>query len=150
MLKAKDLIDHQIWWQLRMGSSLFWFDNWSGLGPLYFIVPSEFQCNEAIENVSDVVTDGRWHVPAIRNNLPKDLAEYILTEVKPPAKPGEIDKPWWMLETNGEFSVKSAWEFIRSRGEKKEVYKKFGSRDCHSRYHFLCGEYGISKSLLMM
>ncbi|XP_060190742.1 uncharacterized protein LOC132620026 [Lycium barbarum] len=124
MLQARDLMDHQIWWQLRMGSSLLWFDNWSGLGPLYFIVPPEFQCNEAIENVSDVVIDGRWHVPAIRNNLPEDLAEYILHEVKPPAKPGEIDKPWWMLEKNREFSVKSAWEYLRSRGEKKKVYKK--------------------------
>ncbi|XP_060200474.1 uncharacterized protein LOC132628729 [Lycium barbarum] len=124
MLQARDLMDHQIWWQLRMGSSLFWFDNWSGLGPLYFIVPPEFQCNEAIQNVSDVVIDGRWHVPAIGNNFPEDLAEYILTEVKPPAKPGVIDKPWWMLEKNGDFSVKYVWEYIRSRGEKKEVYKK--------------------------
>ncbi|XP_060190754.1 uncharacterized protein LOC132620045 [Lycium barbarum] len=120
-----------------MGSSLFWFDNWSGLGPLYFIVPPEFQCNEAIENVSDVVTDGRWHVPAIRNNLPEDLAEYILTEVKPPAKPGGIDKPWWMLEKNGEFSVKSAWEYIRSRGEKKEVYKKIWVKGLPFKIAFL-------------
>ncbi|XP_060216505.1 uncharacterized protein LOC132643993 [Lycium barbarum] len=110
------------------------FDNWSGLGPLYFIVPLEFQCNEAIENVSDVVTDGRWHVPAIRNNLPEDLAEYILHEVKPPAKPREIDKPWWMLETN---SVKSAWEYLRNRGEKKEVYKKIWVKGLPFKIAFL-------------
>ncbi|XP_060202654.1 uncharacterized protein LOC132631071 [Lycium barbarum] len=137
MLQARDLMDHQIWWQLRMGSSLFWFDNWSGIGPLYFIVPPEFQCNEAIENVSDVVTDGRWHVPAIRNNLPEDLAEYILHEVKPPAKPGEIDKPWWMLEKNREFSVKYVWEYLKSKGEKKEVYKKIWVKGLPFKIAFL-------------
>ncbi|KAK4366725.1 hypothetical protein RND71_014605 [Anisodus tanguticus] len=115
-----DLIDHQIWWQLRMGSTLFWFNNWTGLGPLYFLTPLGFYCNEEINNVSDVVTEGRWHVPAIRNNLPEELVDYILNEVQPPARDNELDKPGWMLETNGEFSVRSSWEYIRSKGEKRE------------------------------
>ncbi|XP_060216654.1 uncharacterized protein LOC132644113 [Lycium barbarum] len=92
----------KLWWNLRtkpflwsprMGSALLWVDNWPGLGPLYFLTPSDFYCNEEINNVFDVVTQGRWHVPAIRNNLPEELAEYILNEVQPPAKPDELDKP---------------------------------------------------------
>ncbi|XP_059281366.1 uncharacterized protein LOC132035065 [Lycium ferocissimum] len=101
MLQVRDLIDHQTWWQLRIGSSLFWFDNWIGLGPLYFLTPLDFYCNEEINNVSDVMTEWRWHVPAIRNNLLENLTEYILNEVQPPARGDELDMPWWMLETRG-------------------------------------------------
>ncbi|XP_060182976.1 uncharacterized protein LOC132612923 [Lycium barbarum] len=32
MLEARDLIEHQIWWQVRKGDSQFWFDNWTGSG----------------------------------------------------------------------------------------------------------------------
>lgn len=31
MLEVRDLIEHQIFWKLRMGSSQFWFNNWTGL-----------------------------------------------------------------------------------------------------------------------
>ncbi|XP_060177980.1 uncharacterized protein LOC132607916 [Lycium barbarum] len=55
MLEARDLIDHEIWWQLRMGSSFFLFDNWTGLSPL-------------------------WNEAVIRNSLPEEHAEFILTE----------------------------------------------------------------------
>ncbi|XP_060182538.1 uncharacterized protein LOC132612249 [Lycium barbarum] len=137
MLQARDLIDHKIWWQLRMGSSLFWFDNWTGLGPFYFLTPSDFYCNEAINNVSDVVTEGRWHEQAIRNNLPEEYADYILKELQPPARGDELDKPWWSLETQGDFTVKSAWEFIRSRGEKRDVYKKIWMKGLPFKISFL-------------
>ncbi|XP_060200889.1 uncharacterized protein LOC132629179 [Lycium barbarum] len=120
-----------------MGSSLFWFDNWTGLGPLYFLKPADFHCNEDINNVSDVVTEGRWHEVAIRNNLPEELAEYILNDVQPPARGDELDRPWWMLETKGDFTVKSAWEYIRSKGEKRDVYKKIWVKGLPFKIAFL-------------
>ncbi|XP_059288855.1 uncharacterized protein LOC132042279, partial [Lycium ferocissimum] len=81
----------KLWWNFRTKPSLwsaFMSNKYlkknnpilSGLGPLYFQTPSDFYCNEEINNVSDVVTQGRWNVPAIRNNLPEELAEYILNE----------------------------------------------------------------------
>lgn len=35
MLVCRDLIEHQIGWNTKMGSSLLWFENWTGLGVLY-------------------------------------------------------------------------------------------------------------------
>ncbi|XP_059285014.1 uncharacterized protein LOC132038353 [Lycium ferocissimum] len=121
---ARDLIDHEIWWQLRMGSFLFWFDNWTGLGPLYFLTDSLFYCDENINNVYDVVTEGRWNEIVIRNSLLEELADHILTEIQPPSKGNELDVPYWKLSTNGQFSVKTAWEYVRSKAEKRDIYKK--------------------------
>ncbi|XP_059306340.1 uncharacterized protein LOC132057756 [Lycium ferocissimum] len=35
----------------------------------------------------------------------------------------EDDEPCWMLETNGKFSVKSAWEFLRHKESKQTSYR---------------------------
>ncbi|XP_059295437.1 uncharacterized protein LOC132048767 [Lycium ferocissimum] len=88
MLEARDHMDHHIWWQLRMGSSLFWFDNWTGAGPLYFLTSPDFYCNEDIQN--------------------RGCTGYTLG----------------VLESNEELTVKSAWDLVRSRGQKQEVYNK--------------------------
>lgn len=55
MLECRDIIEHQIRWRLKMGSSLFWFDNWTGLGALYFNTPDGFYIDESVNNVTDVM-----------------------------------------------------------------------------------------------
>nr|XP_009608433.1 uncharacterized protein LOC104102441 [Nicotiana tomentosiformis] len=60
MIECKDHIRHQIAWQPKMGSSLFWFENWTGLGALYFITPPDFFCDESVQNVWEVVQSGAW------------------------------------------------------------------------------------------
>ncbi|XP_060212013.1 uncharacterized protein LOC132639589 [Lycium barbarum] len=137
MLRARDAIDHLIWWQLRMGSSLFWFDNWSGLGPLYFLTPPDFYCDENINNVADVVIEGRWNENILRNCLPEELAEHILHEVHPPSSLHQLDKPWWTLEARGEFYVKSAWEYLMSRGQPRDAYKKIWVKSLPFKIAFL-------------
>ncbi|XP_060195488.1 uncharacterized protein LOC132624780 [Lycium barbarum] len=134
MLRARDAVDHLIWWQIRMGSSLFWFDNWSGLGPLYFLTPPDFYYDENINNVADVVIEGWWNKNILRNCLPEDLAEHILHEVLPPSSSDDLDKPWWTLEPRGEFSVKSAWEYLRTRGlNLHQVITKWWNTDTLAR-----------------
>ncbi|XP_059281358.1 uncharacterized protein LOC132035056 [Lycium ferocissimum] len=67
MIQARELIEHQIWWQLGMGNSQFWFDNWTGMGALYFIVEG---FDESIQNVSDVVENGNWNMTKLNSLLP--------------------------------------------------------------------------------
>ncbi|XP_075099099.1 uncharacterized protein LOC142175984 [Nicotiana tabacum] len=54
MLECRDIIEQQIVWQPKMGSSLFWFDNLTGLGALYLVTPPDFFCDESIHNIYDV------------------------------------------------------------------------------------------------
>ncbi|KAF3651406.1 hypothetical protein FXO37_18018 [Capsicum annuum] len=123
MLEARDLIEHQIYWKPRMGSCQFLFDNWTGLGALYHVTPSHFYCDESILNVAAVVSDNRWNGQLLRNILPPHLAEYIIENIQVPSQLQELDTPYWMLETTREFSVKSAWDYIRLRGVKSNIYK---------------------------
>ncbi|XP_075083476.1 uncharacterized protein LOC142167217 [Nicotiana tabacum] len=107
-----------------MGSSLFWFDNWKGLGALYFLVPLEFGVDKTIHNVYDVMDDSAWNADKIPEILPEEFAEHILLHMKPPVVHDVLDKPQWILETRGEFSVKSTWEYLRRRNEPANAYKK--------------------------
>ncbi|XP_075083250.1 uncharacterized protein LOC142167001 [Nicotiana tabacum] len=93
----------------KMGSSLFWFDNWTGLGALYFLVPQDFGIDETVHNVNDVIEDGEWDVDMLFELLPKDFTVF--------------DMPFWMLETRGYFSVKSALDYMRRRDEPKITYR---------------------------
>nr|XP_016492588.1 PREDICTED: uncharacterized protein LOC107812069 [Nicotiana tabacum] len=106
-----------------MGSSLFWYENWTGLGALYFLVPQDFGIDENVHNVHDVTLDGEWDVDRLFEILPEDLAVHILEKIKPPSTMQVLDRPCWMLETRGYFSVKSAWEYTRRRDEPRTAYR---------------------------
>ncbi|XP_075074578.1 uncharacterized protein LOC142162156 [Nicotiana tabacum] len=122
MLECRDLIEHQILWKLKMRSSLFWFDNWTGLGSLYFVVPQEFFGDENINNVNDVVNEGQWIEEQLRELLPGDLASHILDNIQCPEISDECDKPIWSLDTRGQFTVKTAWEYLRRRKDPAIIY----------------------------
>ncbi|XP_070018360.1 uncharacterized protein [Nicotiana sylvestris] len=122
MLECRDLIEHQIFWQTKRGSSLFWFENWTGLGALYFLVLQDFGIDETVQNVHDVTLDGEWDVDRLFEMLPEDLAVHILEKIKPPLPQQALDMPCWMLETRGYFSVKSAWDYTRRRDEPRITY----------------------------
>ncbi|XP_019229533.1 PREDICTED: uncharacterized protein LOC109210559 [Nicotiana attenuata] len=128
MLECRDLIEHQIIWKLRMGSSVFWYDNWTGLGALYFLVPPDFGIDEEIHNVNELVENGVWNAERLMQILPDDLSHHILENIKPPGKENVLDSPFWLLETKGHFTVKTAWEYLRRRDNPRTAYQKIWVR----------------------
>lgn len=38
----QELVEHQFWWQTKMGNTHFWFDNWTGLGELYYATSGDY------------------------------------------------------------------------------------------------------------
>ncbi|XP_075083560.1 uncharacterized protein LOC142167295 [Nicotiana tabacum] len=123
MIECRDHIEHQIAWQPKMGSSLFWFENWTRLGGLYFITPPDFFCDESVQNVWKVVRSRAWDDHKLKMLLPEDLANHIIQNIKHHVDNMVLDKPYWMLETRGEFSVKSTWEYVRKRKEPCNAYR---------------------------
>ncbi|XP_070048893.1 uncharacterized protein [Nicotiana tomentosiformis] len=97
---------------------------WKGLGALYFIVPPDFVINDPINNVYEMVQDGVWDLDRLMEVLPEDYAVHIMENIKPPVPTKILDKPYWKLETRGELSVKSAWEYLRRRNEPALAYSK--------------------------
>ncbi|XP_070034169.1 uncharacterized protein [Nicotiana tomentosiformis] len=123
MLECRDIIHHQIKWHPKIGSSLFWFDNWTRLGILYFLVPPEFGIDESIHNVYDVLEDGDWNINRLMDILPEEYALHIVEKIRPPIMEDVIYVPYWMLEARGHFFVNSAWEYVRMRNEPRVAYK---------------------------
>ncbi|XP_060182300.1 uncharacterized protein LOC132611964 [Lycium barbarum] len=115
MLQARDLIEQHIWWQVKMGDAQFWYDNWTGLGALYYVTGNDVY-DERFENVKDMVADGRWDVDKLREVLSEEIVQHVTSTIIPPHAEKRMDNPWWLLDTRGEFSVKSSWEYLRLRG----------------------------------
>ncbi|XP_019257601.1 PREDICTED: uncharacterized protein LOC109235804 [Nicotiana attenuata] len=139
MLECRDLIEHQIIWHPRMVSSLFWYDNWTGLGALYFLVPQEFGIDESVHNVWDVVEGDVWNAERLYEVLPEEYAEHILQNIMPPTAHGVLDVSNWMLEPKGYFSVKTAWDYLRRRTEPMTAYKMIWVKGLPFKISFLCG-----------
>ncbi|XP_070049029.1 uncharacterized protein [Nicotiana tomentosiformis] len=123
MTQMREELEYQVWWQLKNGSSYFWYDNWTGLGTLYHTSGTGHWCDESIKYVDEVMENGTWNEVLLRELLPEEIAEHILEKIAPPAHQSMKDKPWWKLETNGQFIVKSAWHYIRKRRDERKLYK---------------------------
>ncbi|XP_009784324.2 uncharacterized protein [Nicotiana sylvestris] len=96
-----------------MGSSLFWFDNWTRLGALYFNTPDDFYIDESVNNVADVVTGGVWDADKLANIVPVEYAVHIIDNIKPPSEQQLLDKPYWCLETAG-FTIQDIVLYVES------------------------------------
>ncbi|XP_070041409.1 uncharacterized protein [Nicotiana tomentosiformis] len=123
MLECRDLIEQQITWHPEMGSSLFWFDNWTSLRALHFLVSYDFGIDESIHNVYDVVGEDVWNVDSLLKILHEEYALHIMGKLKPPTMQHILDVPFWMQETRGHFSVKTAWDYLSRRDEPRIAYK---------------------------
>ncbi|XP_055800831.1 uncharacterized protein LOC129870195 [Solanum dulcamara] len=92
MLEARDLIEHQIWWQTRKGDSLFWFDNWTGLGALYYVNPRNTY-DTRIQNVKEMTEQGRWNRRKLMEVLTEDIVDHIIDNISTPREERDCDRP---------------------------------------------------------
>ncbi|KAK4708357.1 hypothetical protein R3W88_029282 [Solanum pinnatisectum] len=95
-----------MWWQPLNGSAQFLFDNWTGMGVLYDITPEEILCDVSIPNVKDLIEASRWNVQRLNMILPQKVTNDIVNIIQPLIDSKDMDKPWWMLESNEYFFVK--------------------------------------------
>jgi len=84
MLQARKLVEHQILWQPRRGSSSLWHDNWTGLGDLYTITGDNFEWYDRYATIEDLTNDGEWDEDVVKEILPTEFADHILGHIKPP------------------------------------------------------------------
>ncbi|KAH0680863.1 hypothetical protein KY284_021948 [Solanum tuberosum] len=61
-----------------------------------------------------------------------------------------MDKPWWIKSSTGKFTVKSAWEILRSRDEVSEDIKRiWGEGATFQNFLSLVGGYGLTEFPLL-
>ncbi|CAN4101057.1 unnamed protein product [Withania somnifera] len=63
MLEIRDEIEKDISWEKNTGSSNMWFDNWTGMGPLY------------IQDHSSFMIEEDWNQPLLQQHLLQDIAD---------------------------------------------------------------------------
>ncbi|KAG5630392.1 hypothetical protein H5410_002109 [Solanum commersonii] len=85
MIMVREEVEHQIWWQ-----------------------------EEEIE-VKEFINQGNWDIPKLISKLSEDMVQHIMETIKPPIEGRNDDRPWWMANTEGVFSVKSAWELVKKK-----------------------------------
>lgn len=114
MIKVRDEIEHDIWWQVGSSNSSFWFDNGTKMGALYHI-EDQLEIHKDIE-VKDFIINGTWKKVILEECISAEMVEYIINNIKPASKE-RGDRLWWMGEVNGKFYVKFAYRILRSRRE---------------------------------
>lgn len=67
-----------------MGSSNFWFDNWTRLGVLYFVASDDFPIDEDVMNVPEVLDKVSCNAGTHSHYLSEDIASHIIHEIQPP------------------------------------------------------------------
>lgn len=61
-----------------MGSFLFWFENWTRLGSLYFLMNQDFAIEESVNNVYEVLKEDSWDVERLMEILPEEYVMHIV------------------------------------------------------------------------
>ena len=59
MIIFREEVEHNIWWQIKVENSNFWFDNWTKLGAFLYI-ESDMAIVKEVE-VRDFTTNGGWN-----------------------------------------------------------------------------------------
>ncbi|KAH0696182.1 hypothetical protein KY289_013664 [Solanum tuberosum] len=117
MLRVREDVEHEIWWQQKEGTASFWMDNWTKQGALYYIEPQGVY--EEME-VKEMILNGQWNIARLRQLLSHDMVDCILENISPTMNMDDQDKAWWMGNAQGEFTIKSAFQLTRKKREEKE------------------------------
>ncbi|XP_060190593.1 uncharacterized protein LOC132619834 [Lycium barbarum] len=123
IIEARDNIEQEIWWEPRSGTANVWFDNWTKLGALYHITPDDFVIDEGVQDVKELMLQDGWNIGRLQQLFPMDIVDYILEELHFHEPKEEWDRPRWMMTASGKFTVGTAWELLRSKAVKSDVFK---------------------------
>ncbi|KAG5582667.1 hypothetical protein H5410_053294 [Solanum commersonii] len=91
MMRIRDEVEHEIWWQQKKGTASLWMDNWTKQGALYFTEPQGL--NEEVE-VKEMILNEQWNTSRLRQLKSEDMVKCILDNINPRMK-GEDKHGGW-------------------------------------------------------
>ncbi|XP_060202710.1 uncharacterized protein LOC132631124 [Lycium barbarum] len=116
-------MEHEIWWQIKRGTTNVWYENWTKLGALLYVVPIDFPLNEDLQDVAELIEKGGWKDHLLSQYIPTDIGEHIRAEIHIEELEGNWDRPWWRPNSIGTFTVNSAWNILRQRKQEVAYFK---------------------------
>ncbi|XP_070050658.1 uncharacterized protein [Nicotiana tomentosiformis] len=123
MLEAREGVEHEILWEMNKGSTNVWYENWTRLGSLYHVVPTDFNINEDLQEVVALRDEDTWNDKILIQNFPEDIADYIKHEIYFDKSAETWDTPKWMPTALGKFTLSSAWQLLKHSHRPNHEYK---------------------------
>ena len=118
ILSLRDKFKNCIKYLIGNGQLVFlWYDFWLPCGPLVNLgelIQPVFDAHRSAK-VAAIIRHGRWRWPWSSVGYLRAIKHLILD--LPPPNYTEQDKVLWSLSSSGTFTIRSAWEHIRHRGE---------------------------------
>ncbi|XP_042958094.1 uncharacterized protein LOC122293629 [Carya illinoinensis] len=121
-------------WLVGNGNVNFWMDNWVGCGPLHDFCP-------VIGNIGLKVTevfDNRGPKLEVIGDLVPDEVMQLIKEAGIKLKPNNLDVLIWKHTVEGKFTMKSAWELSREKGQIYEWKKWLWQPNVQKKMSFFC------------
>ncbi|XP_060200381.1 uncharacterized protein LOC132628634 [Lycium barbarum] len=75
-LEARDNMEHEMWWEPRSGTANIWFDNWTKIGALYYLVPNEFVVDEKVQDVKEPINQDGWNMSKLQQLFPTHIVDH--------------------------------------------------------------------------
>nr|XP_033510417.1 uncharacterized protein LOC117275203 [Nicotiana tomentosiformis] len=101
MLEAREEIEHEILWELNSGNTSVWHENWIGIGPLYHVLPQDFNKNDEIQDVAELRDGNTWDDLTLDQNFPEDISDHMRHNVPFDQTIGKWDTSQWMPTISG-------------------------------------------------
>lgn len=92
-----------------------WFDNWHPLGPLYAKFGHRVLYDSGLPKeatVSLIIHNSRWAFPVTQTLELNEIRSAL--PILLPSKRNEIDQVKWSLTSNGQFTISSLWDKLRT------------------------------------
>ncbi|XP_059281156.1 uncharacterized protein LOC132034819 [Lycium ferocissimum] len=102
MLEAREEVEYEVWWEIKAGSA---------------------NINEDLEEVAELIEEGKWKERVSQQNFPVDIVDHIKSEIQIGQLHGYWDRLWCMVTSTCKFTLNSAWEILRHREEAQKEYK---------------------------
>ncbi|XP_060183338.1 uncharacterized protein LOC132613336 [Lycium barbarum] len=90
---------------------------------LYHIIPDDFEIDKGVQDVKELTLHDGWDIERLQQLFPMDIVDHILEELHLHEPKEEWDRPRWMMTASGKFTIGTAWELLRSKAVKSDVFK---------------------------
>lgn len=133
ILLARDCIDQKLQRGLRYGNFSLNFDNWIHI----YLLVNHYCNNNVFKDISQLMNQGYWNNEVIMELLNKKVCNHVHQRIGVEREIGEWDKPWWMPNSTGKFSVGTAWKLLRQRRDPQKLILKFWEKGISFKVSFI-------------
>ncbi|XP_060210415.1 uncharacterized protein LOC132637323 [Lycium barbarum] len=133
LINCRRIFEPYMLWKINFGSSLFWWDNWIGLGPLDLrLEPGPRPGNTLVE---EFIFYGNWISSKLENTVRPNL-QHTIESIKI-ADQNSLDSYIWTHNSDVNFTCSSAREITRQRKNKNDSYSNLWHKGMPFKVAFL-------------